>query len=80
MYGCPRQARAEDRDLRARPPRLGRPPGAGSFGAGCSHLISLGLDDNLCVYDANSNYQPMKFIPIRGPLVASASPACACEN
>eukprot|EP01052_Picozoa_sp_SAG31_P008887 SAG31_NODE_457_length_15415_cov_4.380387_2_plen_898_part_00 len=52
------------------------------FGARGSHMVSLGLDDNVCVYDANANYQPMKFIPIRGPLVASSwlSNTCSFEN
>ena len=35
-------------------------------------LISLALDDNICIYDADTQYQPMKLIPLRGPQVATA--------
>lgn len=35
-------------------------------------LFSLALDDNICIYDADTQYQPMKLIPLRGPAVATA--------
>ena len=35
-------------------------------------LFSLSLDDNICIYDADTSYQPMKLIPLRGPAVATA--------
>jgi WD40 repeat protein len=38
------------------------------------HLLSLSLDDILCIYDVNTAYQPMKLIPLRGPAIATSWP------
>ena len=37
-------------------------------------VFSLSLDDNICIYDVHTQYQPMKLIPLRGPAVASSWP------
>ena len=45
-----------------------------AFAAGGQHMLSLGLDNNLCIYDACTNYSPMKVVPIQGPRVSVAWP------